>query len=325
MLRQVPRKPDQLARQREHAPDERIRRVEARVPDAGVLDLVAVPPLHRVGEAVHLRRIEPERLADVAHRALRPVADDGRRERGAAAAVLRVEVLDHLLAPLVLEVHVDVGRLVALARDEALEQHRHARGIHLRDAERIAGGGVRRRAASLAQDAASARELDEVVDRQEVAFVAELGDERELALDELPDRRRHPRGPAPRRALLDQAAQVRRRRRAGRHDLLRVFVAKLVEREPAALGDVPGRVRERARVQRLDPRKRPQHPLAVREKRMASERDGRLQAHGGQQVLHRTAPALVHVHVAGRDCRQPELARECREPLEPLAVAACRA
>ena len=79
--------------------------------------------------------IEAERLADVAHRALRAVGDDGGGERGAVAAVLRVEVLDHLLAPLVLEVDVDVGRLVALARDEALEQHRHARRIDLGDAE----------------------------------------------------------------------------------------------------------------------------------------------------------------------------------------------
>ena len=42
--------------------------------------------------------------------------------RGAVAAVAGVDILDHLLAPLVLEIDVDVGRLVALRRDEALEQ-----------------------------------------------------------------------------------------------------------------------------------------------------------------------------------------------------------
>ena len=264
VLRQVARKPDQLAREREHARDERVRRVEARVPDPRVLDLAAVPPLHRVRETVDLGRVEPQRLADVAHRALRPVADHSRRERGAGAAVLRVEVLDHLLAPLVLEVHVDVGRLVALARDEALEQHGHARRVHLGDAERVAGGGVRRRAPPLAQDAAGAGELDEVVHRQEIGLVAEFGDQRELALDELPDRRRHPCGPAPHRTLFDQAAQVKLGRRACRHDLLRVFVAELVEREPAALGYLPRRVEERLRVQRRDPRERAEHAFAVR-------------------------------------------------------------
>ena len=37
-------------------------------------------------------------------------------------AVAFVEVLDDLLAPLMLEVDVDVGRLVALGRDEAGEE-----------------------------------------------------------------------------------------------------------------------------------------------------------------------------------------------------------
>ena len=102
-----------------------------------------------------LPRRKAERLAHVAHRALRPVADHRGGERGALAAVLAVDVLDHLLAPLVLEVDVDVGRLVALARHEALEQHAHARRIDLGDAERIAHHRVRRRAPPLAEDAAA--------------------------------------------------------------------------------------------------------------------------------------------------------------------------
>ena len=287
-----------------------------------VLDLAAVPPLHRARQPLDLGRIEAEGLADVAHGALRPVADHRRRERRAGTAVLRVEILDHLLAPLVLEVHVDVGGLVALARDEALEQHRHARRVHLGDAERVAGGGVRRRTASLAQDAAPARELDEVVHGQEIALVAELADQREFTLDELPDRRRRPRGPASHRARLDQAAQVRRRRRACRHDLLRILVAKLVERETAAPGDVPRRVDQRARVQRLDALERAQRALPVRVQRAAGTRDRRLQAYRGQEILERPAAALVHVHVAGRDRRQREFARERGQPFEPLAVGA---
>ena len=42
------------------------------------------------------------------------IADHRRGERGAIAAVSVVDVLDHLLAPLMLEIDVDVGRLVAL-------------------------------------------------------------------------------------------------------------------------------------------------------------------------------------------------------------------
>ena len=69
----------------------------------------------------------PERLADIAHRALGAVADDGRAERGVVAAVGVEDPLHDDLAPLVLEIDVDVGRLVALLRDEALEQQVVAR------------------------------------------------------------------------------------------------------------------------------------------------------------------------------------------------------
>src|SRR5690606_17387101 len=96
--------------------------------------------------------------AQVAHRALGAIADDGGGERGALAAVLAVDVLDYLLAPLVLEIHVDVRRLVALFRDEALEQHLHARGIDLGNAEAVAHRGIGGRAAPLAQDALLASE-----------------------------------------------------------------------------------------------------------------------------------------------------------------------
>ena len=50
------------------------------------------------------------------------IADDGGGEAGAVAAVAGIDILDHLLAPLMLEIDVDVGRLLALGRDEALEQ-----------------------------------------------------------------------------------------------------------------------------------------------------------------------------------------------------------
>ena len=316
------RKADQLAREREHPRDQRVAGVEARVLDPRVLGFVPVPPLHRLRESLHLGRVQAERLADVAYRALRPVADHRRRERRTVAAVLRVEVLDYLLAALVLEVDVDVRRLVALPRDEALEQHGHARRVHLGDAERVAGRRVRRRAAALAQDVAAARELDQVVHGQEVALVAELCDQRELALDEGLHRRRRAIRPAPHGARLHQTAQVRFRRRARGHDFLRVLVAQLVEREAAALRDLPRRVEERARVQRLEPRDRPQGSLAVREERTPRARDRGPQAHRGQHVLQGAAPALVHVHVAARDRRQPEPLREGRKAPEPLAVSA---
>ena len=66
---------------------------------------------------------------------------------------LLVDVLDHLLAPLVLEVDVDVGRLVALDADEALEQQVRAARVDLGDVQAVADERVGGAAAALAEDA----------------------------------------------------------------------------------------------------------------------------------------------------------------------------
>ena len=189
VLREVPRESDERPGERQQLPHPHRGGVEADLAQAVLDDGALVPEGEVARDAVDLLEVETERLADVAVRALRPVAHDRRGERGAVAAVLRVDVLDDLLAAFVLEVDVDVRRLVALARDEALEQHRHPRGVDLRDAERVADGGVRRGPAALAQDGGAAREADDVEDRQEVRFVAQLGDERQLVLDERADGR----------------------------------------------------------------------------------------------------------------------------------------
>ena len=84
-----------------------------------------------------------------------------------------------------LEVDVDVGRLVALGRDEALEQEVEARRIDLGDPEAEADRGIGRRAAALAENAARAGEAHDVVHGEEVGRVVERGDQRELVLQRL--------------------------------------------------------------------------------------------------------------------------------------------
>ncbi len=59
-------------------------------------------------------------------------------------AVGVVDPLDHLLAPLVLEIDIDVRRLAPLLRDEALEQQVVLGRIDRGDAEHEAHGGIGR-------------------------------------------------------------------------------------------------------------------------------------------------------------------------------------
>ena len=95
---------------------------------------------------------QAEGLADLADRRTAAIGNDRRGDAGALAPVFAVDVLDHFLAPLVLEIDVDVGRFAPLRRDEALEQQIGAVGIDLGDAEAEADRGIGRRAAALAED-----------------------------------------------------------------------------------------------------------------------------------------------------------------------------
>ena len=78
--------------------------------------------------------------------------DDGGADRRAMAAVTFINVLDHLFAPLVLEIDVDVGRLVAVFRDKTGKQKLALVWIDLGDAEAIANRAVRCRSAALAKN-----------------------------------------------------------------------------------------------------------------------------------------------------------------------------
>jgi hypothetical protein len=62
--------------------------------------------------------------AHLADGALAAVVDDGGAEARAVAAVALVDVLDHLFAPFVFEIDVDVGGFVAGLGHEAFEDHR---------------------------------------------------------------------------------------------------------------------------------------------------------------------------------------------------------
>src|SRR6266403_1056672 len=100
---------------------------------------------------------QPHDLADLADRAAGAVANDGRGDAGAVAAVFVIDVLDHLFAPLMLEIDIYVGGLVARGAYEPLEQDVDLCRIDRGDAEAIADDRIRRRAAALAQDVAAAR------------------------------------------------------------------------------------------------------------------------------------------------------------------------
>src|SRR3546814_8412560 len=118
MLRQVARRLQQFADEAVQPLDLAIVRIEPGLNEAPGRHLLAPASPARIGKPRGHILAETERLADLANRAARAVVNDGRRDPGALAPIAVVDVLDHLLAPLMLELDVDVGRLVALGRQD---------------------------------------------------------------------------------------------------------------------------------------------------------------------------------------------------------------
>ena len=145
MLRQMARHADELLGELHRPLEVRVVDVEPGVTRAilGDLGFHAAPIVGGDGRADVFAQAHD--LADFADRRARAVMDDRRGDPGAVAAVFVVDVLDHFLAPLMLEIDVDVGRLAALLGNEALEQQVAGRRVDRGDSEAVADGAVRGR------------------------------------------------------------------------------------------------------------------------------------------------------------------------------------
>src|SRR5208337_2606847 len=239
MLRKMTRKAGQLAGKLDAQRKPSVTRIEAEIFKLLGIDAVPAPARDRTGKRRrHIGR-KAERFASLAHRSARPVANDGGSKACAMPAEAVIDILDHLLAPLMLEIHVDIGRLIARVRDEALEKEVRAGGIDLGDAKGITDGRIGGRTAPLMQNVLIPRETDDVLHREEKRRVFEPGDQLELVADLLDDRSRRAIGPlrrriAPLEPLPGQPFEAGLRVFAIGGDLIGIFVGQLLEAERTA-------------------------------------------------------------------------------------------
>jgi hypothetical protein len=195
VLGQVAWELEQLVGQGHRAADLQVLGIEARLEHVFVGQVVAPAAPDGVGERGGDVLRQPHGLAHVADGAARAVVDHGGADGRLLPPIAAVDVLHHLLAPLVLEIDVDVGRLVPVGRQKALEQHLVVGRVHRRDPQAEADGAVGRRAPALAKDARLLpREADEVVHGEKVFGQAPLLDEAELLAERAADRRGIPWG-----------------------------------------------------------------------------------------------------------------------------------
>ena len=225
-----------------------------------------------------------------------------------------------------LEIDVDVGRLLALLADEPLEQQAVGRRVDRGDPEAITDRAIGRAAAPLAQDrrVEAPREGDDVVDRQEIAREVELGDQPELVAELLGDRRRHPLAPPPRRPDPGEMLEMALRTAPLGHGLARIFIFELIEAEVDRIGEGPG-CGDGVRPALEQPHhlgRRFQVPLGIGVEQIARSRQRHLLADAAHHVLQRAAIGGVVEHVVGGEDRQAMRLGHAVQSLDPRQIVA---
>ena len=270
----------------------------------------------RLRDAVHLAVGVAEDAADVADRGPGQHRAEGDDLGDVVLAVLAPDVGDDLVAPAVLEVHVDVGHRHAVRVEEALERELVEDRVHRRDPERVGHDAARGAAAAGRLDPLLAREADEVRHDQEVAGVAHRQDHAQLVVEALLQLRGHrpvaaleaalALGPQP---ALDRVALGDREVRDAQLAERQRDVGHL--RDAPAVPDRVGVVREERRHlgRRLHVELGAVEPHAV----------GRVEvvagAHAEQDVVRLGLVLADVVEVVGDDQRQPGLRGEPEELL----------
>src|SRR5262245_17742955 len=236
VLGEMARKTEQGAGETDRLLDLWIGRIETCLADVFVGDLtVALAPDQacKTGRYVFLKA---HRFADLADRHAWTVVNDGGADGGAFATIAFIQILDHLLAPLMFKIYVDVGWLATVGRNEPFEQKINLGGVNRGNAEAIAHGAVSGRAAPLAEDRffQLASVADDIVDGEEITGVVELGDEGEFLIDQSLYFRRHAMWIAQSRVMGRQRLKIGLRHLAGWDRFLRVLITQLfeIERNP---------------------------------------------------------------------------------------------
>ena len=239
MLRQMPRGPLELLREFKRQPQPAIGDVEIEFAGAGLVDTLAMPPDLRREQLGHVLG-QAQSLADVADGALGVIAHHGRAQRAVVAAIGLVDPLHDDLAPLMLEVDIDVRGLVALLGDKALEQEIVALGIDAGDAQDVADGGIGGRASALAQDVLAARELHDGIHGQEIGRILQGFDQAELVLEQSHDLVGNAFRISSARTFPGELLECLLRRQPRQHLFFRILIGQLVEGKAALPRDLDG-------------------------------------------------------------------------------------
>ena len=137
------------------------------------------------GYPVHVPVAHAHASADVPEGGLGGHGAEGDDLGYVVAAVPADHVVQHLVPPVVLEVHVDVRHLLPLQVQEALEDQAVLQRIDIGDAQAVEGDAGRRAAPDAVEDPAPSGEVDDVPHDQEVVGELGVADDFQLVLHPL--------------------------------------------------------------------------------------------------------------------------------------------
>ena len=324
MLGQMTGKPGQFGGHFDGPLKPRVFRVQAQRPQPGLVGPAALAPPDAAGQRIPGRGRQPQGLAGLAQGAARAVVNDRGGQAGAFAPVAPVQVLNDFLAPLVLEVHVDVRRFAPVAGNEALEQKIDLFRVHGGNAQAKADRGIGGAAPALAQDALLSGVADQVVDGQEIRGVIQLPDQFEFVFDHPADPLRNTAGVTLLRRFPGQVLQPLLTAEAFGGLFVRIFIAQFVQAEAALLRQLDA-ARHGVPVTLVQPQhvaRRAQMALGVGLEPEPGGIDGHALAHAHQHVGDGLALGDVHPGVGHRHHRDGPLLRPFLQPPEALGVAA---
>ena len=258
---------------------------------------LAIAPAKAPGQQGDLVIRQTKGLGHVTHCTLSPITDDRGRQGGTRPPVLGVDVLQHFLATLVFEVHIDIRRLITLHRNEPGHEQATFGWVDRGDPQREAHRRVGRRTTALAKDSLAARKADDVFHGQEEGLVLLHRNQLQLLVDLMDDVGWRAFRPAHAHARLGQYTQVRGRRVSFRHQFGRVAVPDLVQGEVAAPGQGDRCRQQRMRVDIAQCMAGTQVAFPVAEQVGATLSQRQPMANGGHGVLQDPLASHVHMHI----------------------------
>jgi hypothetical protein len=113
---------DDLTRKSKGVLYRRIEWIEPELAECVGCNCAVGPSMNAFGESIDHFEREAQYLADLTNSTTRSICHDLGSEGSTVAAVLRVNVLNDLLASFVFKIDVDIGRLLSLFADEASEK-----------------------------------------------------------------------------------------------------------------------------------------------------------------------------------------------------------